>query len=369
MMRIIHSPPPPSVRPSLPPSLPSPQGTGITGCKQQTGGGPGTFFTTSDPAHTFYFYGFQQPLFPGLPPGAETGLVGRAQMVFNNASTDLVISEECPYADPGKVLACVAWEMPAPQPPHIFTAGEDGHIRSWSFHTEQARFVVGSTYVGHTRAVTALILAATENPPLLYSAGLDGTIRCWNCATHALEWTSTAVGVFRRPSEPAQAAHEGHLEGITDMCSLVCEGQSFLATSSKDGSVRIWSMQGGNLGVTLPLDFPTGGALKLCQVTLGGEGGGGGPGGNDPSLGGSSSLLAVAYESGHLVFWTLPGLETYLVVDPPYAGKPGGRSGGREGGGSYVTSLVTLSPGIVATGSSDGVLKVWIVHAPGGGLS
>jgi hypothetical protein len=35
---------------------------GITACKQQAGGGPGTFFTTSDPAHTFYFYGFQQPL-------------------------------------------------------------------------------------------------------------------------------------------------------------------------------------------------------------------------------------------------------------------------------------------------------------------
>ena len=174
--------PPPTLAPSsFPPSL----GTGITGCKQQTGGGPGTFFTTSDPAHTFYFYGFQQPLFAGLPTGAESGLVGRAQMFFNNASTDLVMSEDCPYADPIKVLACVAWEMPAPQPPHIFTAGEDGNIRSWSFHTEQARFVVGSTYVGHTRAVTALILAATENPPLLYSAGLDGTIRCWNCLEFA----------------------------------------------------------------------------------------------------------------------------------------------------------------------------------------
>ncbi|EKU21894.1 zinc finger ccch domain-containing protein 63, partial [Nannochloropsis gaditana CCMP526] len=292
-------------------------GTGITGCKEQNGGGPGSFFTTSDPTHAFYFYGFRQPLVPGL--SSETSLVGRAQMFFNNASTDLTVSDDCPYTDPRKVLACVAWEMPAPSPPHIFTAGEDGRIYSWSYNAEQARFVVGATYVGHTRPVTALILAATENPPLLYSAGLDGTIRCWNCASHALEWTSTAVGVFRRLSEPPQP-HEGHVEGITDMCSLVCEGQSFLATSSQDGSVRIWSIQGGNLGVTLPLDFPTGAAVKLCQVAAGGEGGG-----SDPAGLGPPSFLVVAYESGHMVFWTLPGLETYLVIDPPYAGKPGGR--------------------------------------------
>jgi len=29
------------------------------------GGGPGTFFTCSQPARAFYFYGFQQPLVPG----------------------------------------------------------------------------------------------------------------------------------------------------------------------------------------------------------------------------------------------------------------------------------------------------------------
>ena len=33
----------------------------------------------------------------------------------------------------GWVDACVAWEMAAPAVPRIFTAGEDGHICSWSF--------------------------------------------------------------------------------------------------------------------------------------------------------------------------------------------------------------------------------------------
>ena len=95
------------------------------------------------------------------------------------------------------------------------------------------------------------------------------------------------MGVFRRLGEPP-VPHEGHLEGITDMCLLSCEGQGFLATSSKDGSVRIWSLQGNNLGVTPPLDFPTGGAIQLTHVEVGGE---------------LKSLLAVAYESGHLVSW------------------------------------------------------------------
>lgn len=87
------------------------------------------------------------------------------------------------------------------------------------------------------------------------------------------------------------------------MCAIMCEGQGFLATASKDGSVRIWSLQGICLGVAPPLDFATGAALSVAQAV---------PGADQQQ--GGCSVLWVAYESGHMVLWTLPALEVRARV-------------------------------------------------------
>lgn len=57
--------------------------------------------------------------------------------------------------------------------------------------------------------------------------------------------------------------------------------------------------------------------------------------------------------------------QVYAVLDPPAAGKAGPPPqppGGGRPKPQHVTSMVALGPDIIATGSSDGVLKVWTVN-------
>lgn len=57
----------------------------------------------------------------------------------------------------------------------------------------------------------------------------------------------------------------------------------------------------------------------------------------------------------------------YVVLDPASATKPGPPPqppGGGRPVPQHVTALVALGPDILATGSSDGTLKVWTVNPP-----
>ena len=59
--------------------------------------------------------------------------------------------------------------------------------------------------------------------------------------------------------------------------------------------------------------------------------------------------------------------QVYVVLDPPATGKAGPPPQSAQGGRpkpQHVTSMVALGPDILATGSSDGTLKVWTVNPP-----
>lgn len=82
---------------------------------------------------------------------------------------------------------------------------------------------------------------------------------------------------------------------------------------------------------------------------------------------GRSTSIAACVTTPHDIqhTTTLSNKQVYAVLDPPSAGKAGPPPqppGGGRPVPQHVTSMVALGPDIVATGSSDGVLKVWAVN-------
>jgi len=97
------------------------------------------------------------------------------------------------------------------------------------------------TYRGHTAAITAV----TASPELkqVFSASLDSTIRIWRLLPHDHDPYSSY--------DPSLSIQKlvGHTEAIWDLCLLPNQspGPSThrLASASADGTVKIWTSEGG----------------------------------------------------------------------------------------------------------------------------
>jgi len=124
-------------------------------------------------------------------------------------------------------VLCVEWEA---RERKLATGGHDGHVRLWDPKTGKA---IGDALKGHLKWVTSLSWEPIHiNPttPRLASSSKDGTIRIWNTATRRCEYT---------------------LGGHTASVNVVkwggggLKGKGALYTASSDRTVRVWDPSGG----------------------------------------------------------------------------------------------------------------------------
>ena len=97
------------------------------------------------------------------------------------------------------------------------------------------------TYRGHTAAITSVL--ASSALQLVFSASLDSTIRIWKLPSPDRD----PYGSY----DPSLSVQKliGHSEAIWDLCLLPNQSsgqsQSRLASASADGTVKVWTSEGG----------------------------------------------------------------------------------------------------------------------------
>ncbi|KAH9004589.1 WD-repeat protein [Lactarius hatsudake] len=130
-------------------------------------------------------------------------------------------------------VLCVEWEALERK---LATGGHDGHVRIWDPKTGKP---IGDALKGHTKWITSLSwepIHINPSSPRLASSSKDGTVKVWAIATRRLEYT---------------------LGGHTASVNVVrwggggLNGKGVLYTASSDRTVRIWDANGGKLLHTL----------------------------------------------------------------------------------------------------------------------
>ncbi|EGO20546.1 hypothetical protein SERLADRAFT_452632 [Serpula lacrymans var. lacrymans S7.9] len=124
-------------------------------------------------------------------------------------------------------VLCVEWE---PRERKLATGGHDGHVRLWDPKTGKA---IGDVMKGHSKWITSLAWEPAHinsASPRLASSSKDGTVRVWSVATRRLEYA---------------------LGGHTASVNVVKWGgggkgrRGILYTASSDRTVRVWDANGG----------------------------------------------------------------------------------------------------------------------------
>lgn len=134
----------------------------------------------------------------------------------------------------------------------LFTAGQDTTIRVWNLNEQAGIFVSqailnAATADGHKHGVHSLLLIGQH----LFSGDRAGTLKVWDLAQGAC----------------VQTVARAHNNAIT---SIMMWGESFLLTSSMDGTIKIWSPGSSGVEVINPTpefkypeeDVPPGGGAR-----------------------------------------------------------------------------------------------------------
>ena len=105
---------------------------------------------------------------------------------------------------------------------------------------------------GHLGGVTAVCPVTVDGQSLLASGSRDGTVRLWDPAT-----------------SEQRAVLEGHQSRVTAVCPVTVDGQPLLASGSDDGTVRLWDPATGTQRAVLEghQDWVT----AVCPVTVDGQ--------------------------------------------------------------------------------------------------
>jgi WD40 repeat protein len=218
-----------------------------------------------------------------------------------------------------------------------------------------------ATLLGHTAPVVGVAFSADGH--LLASGSWDGTVRVWSLTDVVERIRMPGIQEEASSGRPL-ATLQGHT-GPVGRVSLGADGR-LLASSSWDGTIRLWEMPGGQ-----PLATLKGHTGAVYDVALSRDG----------------RLLASSGEDATVRLWEVPGGQPLATLQghagPVYgvALSADGRlvtSGGKDatvrlwesGSRRLLATLHGLSSGVwgvalsadgrlVASGSSDGLVRLW----------
>jgi ribosome assembly protein 4 len=117
-------------------------------------------------------------------------------------------------------VLCVEWDA---REKIVATGGHDGQVRLWDPKTGQA---YGQPLLGHTKWITSLAfeplhLVRPGMAPRIASSSKDGTVRIWNTLTRKLEFVLT-----------------GHAASVN---VVRWGGEGVIYTGSSDRTVKVWA--------------------------------------------------------------------------------------------------------------------------------
>ncbi|KAI0796167.1 WD-repeat protein [Abortiporus biennis] len=130
-------------------------------------------------------------------------------------------------------VLCVEWEAMERK---LATGGHDGHVRLWDPKTGKP---IGDALKGHTKWVTSLSwepIHLNPSAPRLASSSKDGTVRVWSVLTRRCEY---ALGGHTASVNVVRWGGGG------------LDGKGVLYTASSDRTIRVWDSNGGRLLHTL----------------------------------------------------------------------------------------------------------------------
>ena len=246
----------------------------------------------------------------------------------------------------------------------LLTASRDRTARVWRRGQAGGAWAAGEVLAGHSGFVTSCAAGPAEGEELLATGSRDKSARVWRAAAGG-----------QPPACLGRA--EGHSEQVSGVAWLPAEGGApRLATSSLDGTVRVWAAPGaaaGGDGAELAcLAVLEGhGAPVQCVIALG-DGG--------LATGSGDRTVRVWREEPAAGAWTCAGvLEGHEDTVRGLTAMPGGRlaSASHDGslrlwgpagdcarvftGHSAIVFCVAASPDgeLLASGSDDGTCRVW----------
>ena len=139
-------------------------------------------------------------------------------------------------------VLCVEWDS---KEKVLATGGHDGQVRLWDPKTGQA---YGQPLLGHTKWITSLSfeplhLVKPGQSPRIASSSKDGTVRIWNTLTRKLDFVLT-----------------GHAASVN---VVRWGGEGVIYTGSSDRTVKVWA--GADVGHPYPSVIPVFGVEFGCS--------------------------------------------------------------------------------------------------------